>query len=286
VLRALALALICCGLSLLCQTPIGSTARAQETTRIAPASGGVEFDEIHIVRRVALGAVKEADLTNMQLGLWFAADWEPKDNRSPPLIHVQSLSAVEDDTGRLLSTEKRLKQVEYLRGEVRGNTWKSSGGKQGPVVSLLLDAPVRGANKLKAIKGKAQVTLTKTVSLTFQDLAAVNGKELDHPDMKGLAAMKLRFSIEETDGRVSAKLSAPVNYASPWNRGRLLTWDVMDGDKRIGLSSEGTSPEGEGVTVEKTYRRRTFKDLSLRLVLLEAVESKTFDFDFRDVALP
>jgi len=69
VLRALALALICCGLSLLCQTPIGSTARAQETTRIAPASGGVEFDEIHIVRRVALGAVKEADLTNMQLGL-------------------------------------------------------------------------------------------------------------------------------------------------------------------------------------------------------------------------
>jgi hypothetical protein len=130
------------------------------------------------------------------------------------------------------------------------------------------------------------VILTKLAPLTFQDLAPVNGKNLDHPDMKSLAAMKLRFSIVEKDGRVSAKLSAPVNYASPWNRGRLYDWDVMDGTKRIGLSSVGTKPEGEGVTVEKTYRRSTFKALSLRLVVLEAVESKTFNFDFQNVELP
>jgi hypothetical protein len=154
VLRALILTLICCGLILRCHTSNARTARAQETIRIVPASGGVELEEIHIVRRTALGAVKEADLTNMQLGLWFAGDWEAKEHDSPPLIHLQSLSAVEDDTGRLLSTDKRLKQIEYLRGEVRGNTWKSSGGKQGPVVNLLLEAPARGANKLKAIKGK------------------------------------------------------------------------------------------------------------------------------------
>jgi len=244
----------------------------------------VELDEIHIVRRTALGAVKEADLTNMQLGLWFAADWEPKD--ALPLIHIQSLSAVEDDTGHLLSTEKRLQDVMYLRGEVRGRAWKSSGGKQGPVVSLLLEAPARGAHKLKGIKGKAKIILTKNVSLTFQNVAAINGKDLEHPDIKSLAAMKLRFSIEEKDGRVSAKLSAPVKYASPWDRGRLHDWDVMDGGKEISLASEGTRGAGEGVTVERTYRRRTLKGLSLRLVVLEPVESKTFDFDFQDVALP
>src|SRR5262249_20718755 len=42
------------------------TAQEQERVRIAPASGGVELQEINIVRRTALGAVKEADLTNME----------------------------------------------------------------------------------------------------------------------------------------------------------------------------------------------------------------------------
>jgi hypothetical protein len=167
-----------------------------------------------------------------------------------------------------VAVANRFKQIEYLCGEARGHAWKVSGGKEGPVVSLLLDAPAHGANKLKAIKGTARVTLTKPVSLAFQDLAAVNGKELVHPDMKSLAAMKLRFSIVEEDGDVSAKLSAPVNYVSPWNVGRLYDWDVMDGEKSIGLFSKGTAREGEGVTVEKTYRRRTSKGLSLRLIVL------------------
>ncbi|HSQ55951.1 MAG TPA: hypothetical protein VLM40_09395, partial [Gemmata sp.] len=242
--RALILGVLCGSLLPLCHSVAAGTAQAQRKTRIAPASNGVEIDEIYIARRTALGAVKEADLTNMQLGLWFSADWEAKDGRSTPLIHLQELSAIEDDTGRVLTTEKRLKEIEQLRGEVRGNTWKSFGRKQGPVLSLLLDAPARGAGKIKSVKGKAQVTITKPITLTFKDLAAVNGKILEHSDFKDLAAMKLRFSVENKDGSVSAKLSAPVNYASPWNRGRLQNWDVMDGGKRISLSSEGRSTEG------------------------------------------
>jgi hypothetical protein len=283
------LAVIQCGLTVVCFGRIELTARAQDEARIAPASGGVELNEIHIARRSALGAARGADITNMQLGLCFAADWGPHDVGSPPLIHIQSLSPIEDDTGRLLSTEQRRNQIECLRGEVRGNAWRNAaekGGQGGPVVTLVLDAPARGANKLKAIKGKAEVSMTKRVTVTFQDLAAVNGKDLDHPDMKGLAAMKLRFSIEAKDGRVSATLTAPVNYASPWNRGRLDSWDLMDGERRLRLPSLGTVGAGEGVTVEKEYRRRTFKDLSLRLVVLEPIETKTFSFDFQNVELP
>src|SRR5262245_5953014 len=110
--RALILGLMCGGLLPLCQSLVDRRAQAQETTRIAPASNGVEIEEIQIVRSTALGAAKEADLTNMQLGLWFSADRETKNSRSTPLIHLQELSAIEDDTGRVLSTDKRLKQIE------------------------------------------------------------------------------------------------------------------------------------------------------------------------------
>lgn len=270
----------------LCLPPADSAARAQEPTRIAPASNRVEIDDIHVERRAARGAAKGADLTNMRLKLWFAADWKTPDGSSSPLIHIQELAPIEDDTGRVLSTAARSKQIEYLRGEVRGKEWQSTGGKGGPVIDLLLDAPARGAAKLKGVKGKALVTLTKPLSLTFTDLAAVNGKVLDHPDLKVLAAMKLRFSVEEKDGGVSARLSAPVNFASPWNRGRLRNWEVRDAAGLLSASREATKPEGEGVVVERTYRRGSVKGLSLRLTVLEAVESKTFDFEFRDVELP
>jgi hypothetical protein len=104
--------------------------------------------------------------------------------------------------------------------------------------------------------------------------------------MKGLQRLKLKFSIEEKDGKVSAKVTAPVNYASPWNRGRLHTWDLIDAKKEISLSSEATRPDKEGVEVEKTYDCRSFKGLSLRLIVLDPVESETFNFDFRNVQLP
>lgn len=284
--RPLILSLLYGTISLCCQSWAPQIALAQETIRIAPASGGVELAEIRIVRWTALDAVKEADLTNMHIELWFSSAWKKEDNQLAHLVRLHSLSAIEDDTGRVLSTVKRLKAIEYLRGEVRGNTWKGSGGKGGPVARLLLEAPARGAGKIKAIKGRAEVSTAKPVSLTFNDLSAINGKELDHPDMKGLRAMKLRFSIEEKDGQVSARVAAPVNYASPWNLGRLQYWDVIDGQRKISLASEGVSAAGEGVAVEKTYRRQTFKGLSLRLVVLEPVETKTFNFDFHNVELP
>lgn len=270
----------------LCPAPADGAARAQEPARIAPASNGVELDDIHVERRAARGAARGADLTNMRLKLWFAAEWQTPDGGSPPLVHIQELAPVEDDTGRVLSTAARAQQIEYLRGEVRGGAWQSAGGKGGPVVDLLLDAPARGAAKLKGVKGKARVTLTRPVGLTFGDLAAVDGKVLDHPDLRGLAAMKLRFSVEEKGGGVSARLSAPVNYASPWNRGRLRSWEVRDAAGPLSASREATKKEGEGVAVERTYRRGSVKGLSLRLTVLDAVESKTFDFEFRDVELP
>lgn len=268
-------------------TPV-RPAGADDSVRIAPASGGVEIDGIHIERRSALGAVRGADLTNTRLDLWFPADWKDNGERASMLVHLRELDGIEDDTGRLLSTETRLRGIEELKGEVRQNTTKGGFKTGGPVVHLKLDAPSRGADKLKAIKGEAEVTLAKKVVLTFNDLAAIDGTRLEHPDLKALRDMNLVFSVSEKGGTVSARLSAPENFTSPWRRGRLQDWDVMDGDEELRPSSIGGAGKGkgEGVTEEKTYRERTTKGLSLRLTVLEAVETKTFKFHFKDVDLP
>ena len=61
---------------------------------------------------------------------------------------------------------------------------------------------------------------------------------------------------------------------------------MIDDEKEIELSSEGVSPKNGGVAVEKTYDRPNIKGWSLRLTVLEPVETKTFNFDFRSVPLP
>lgn len=281
--RKLLVGVLCGGL--VAASLIPRPARADDSVRIAPASGGVEIDGITVARRSALGASKKADLTNMRLELWFAAEWKANGSQSPALVHLKELSAIEDDTGHLLSTKGRLEHVKELEGEVRQNTWKGGGGEGGPVMTMKLDAPARGAAKIKAIKGKAEVTLTRKVDLTFDDLAAIDGEVLEHPDLKALKDMKIRFSVSEKGGTVSARLSAPEEFSSPWDRGRLHDWDIFDGEDELRPSSIG-GVLGEKTTEEKTYRGRTIRGLSLRLVVVEPVETKTFNFHFKDVDLP
>ena len=284
--RLLLLALCQASLFTICFDAGRVNAEPEETIRIAPASGGVELDEIQIARRTALGAVKDADITNMSVSLWFTPQWKDQNFSSPYLIHLKELKPVTDDTGRVVSTERRLKDIDYLRAEARTNSWKSFKGKYGPVISLQLEAPARGANRIKSLRGQAIVTLTKEVTLTFKDLPALKGKDLDHPDMKSLREMEFRFSIRETGGGISAKLSAPVDFTSPSKLGRLHRWEVLDGEQNLRLESISRRINDEGVTEERTFHRETIKGLSLRLTVLEAVESKTFDFDFQNVELP
>jgi len=67
--RTFVTALIYFGAIFLCQLLTVRIARAQEETKIAPPSGGVELQEIRIAPWAVLGAAKYADLTNMKLGL-------------------------------------------------------------------------------------------------------------------------------------------------------------------------------------------------------------------------
>ena len=79
---------------------LGVQLPAQESgTVIAPASGSVEIEDIVIVRRAALGAVKAADLTNMRVNLRLSAAWEKRERGSfDHLVRLHSLSPIGDDT--------------------------------------------------------------------------------------------------------------------------------------------------------------------------------------------
>lgn len=256
--------------------------RAAEPKKIAPASDGVELQEMQIQRQAVSNGLSDS---SMELKLWFTSNW-PKDVRSP-LIHLQSLEAVEDDTGRVLSTKERRGDIFYLRGEVYGATWMQSGQQSGPEIRLQFDAPARNATRIKLIKGTAVVSATKTVALTFKDLAAIDGKILEHPDMKDLQRLKLRFSLKQEDGMLTAAIASPLNYASPWKIGRLTDdWKILEGKTPLRFFGLGTSPEGDGVTVEQTFERRDAKGLSLRIFVREPVQTRTFKFEFRDVPLP
>ncbi len=256
--------------------------------RVAPASDGVELSEIRIERRIALAAVKYADLTNMRLELWFPRNWKQKPLPDFALIQFESLDPIEDDTGKLLSTEKRLRNIEAVSTEVRVGINHPGYGTFGPSIRLLLDAPAHGATRIKAIRGKARVSLCEPVELRFDDLTAWNDKHLEHADLKDLKAMKLRFSSEEKGDQVTAKIWAPVNYASPWKRGRLDNWQLREGKESLSVTREAVKGDGDGigVTVEQTYERPTIKRLSLYLTVLKPVETKTFEFNFKDVELP
>jgi hypothetical protein len=163
--------------------------------RIVPASGGAEVKEITIVRWSSLTAVKEAQLSDMHLTLWFPTDWKTKD-QSHYLIRIKSLDPIEDDTGKLLLTEKCRESIDGLHDEQRAELWHQADGRAGPELYWWLEVPARRAETIKSTKGKVEVTLAKEIRLTFKDLAAINGKELDHSDFPGLRDMKLKFAIK------------------------------------------------------------------------------------------
>jgi hypothetical protein len=249
--------------------------------------GQAEIEQIEIVRWSVRDAAKKGE---MKIDLWFPATWERVQAGFPHLIHLRSLNSIEDDTGKLLSTEDRLGQIAYLRGEVRGDTWRTGDGREGPTISLCLEAPQRRAERIKALAGVADVSVAKVVSLTYNDLAAINGKELDHPRIKGLKDLKQRFSIEVKDGTVSATMESPINFASPSNGGRLEWWALLDGGKEVTSFDESVSttrPKNGGVIVQRTFiGRRDFRGWSMRVSVLEPVESKSFTFNFHGVELP
>jgi hypothetical protein len=238
-------------------------------------SGDAEIDSLHVVRRKAGRTTKTADLTNMTIALWLPGKWNTV--REGYMVKLLDLKTIEDDTGNLLTTKTRLEWIRYIKGEVRADTTMSSGGKEGPVIRMVVEAPARGAGKIKSIKGKAEVSSVTLASLSFDDLSLMNDKPLDHPKLKDFP---IRAIVDVGDGTTTIKLELPPQD------GRLWHWWLEKDGAALSLMSEGASKVNGKILPEKSYRGDRVKEYSLRLSLAEPVETKVFEFDFTNVDLP
>lgn len=248
-------------------------AQQPDRTPVIATSGDVEISAIRIARQKVSDAAKEADLTNMEIDLWFTSKAEGGPFRG--LLKVIELAAIEDDTGKLLSTKARLDALPFLNREVSADQSSIARGKTGPVIRVLLDAPAREAKAIKSIKGKAVVSRSSVARLEFKDLSAISGKPLDHPKLKGF---KIEPTIKVEDGDTVLTLRLPADHA------RLVFWGLVKDGGVLSWNSESSADGGK--EQDKTYPGDQMKDSFLGLMIAEPSEPRTLDFNFQNVELP
>lgn len=246
-------------------------------TPVIAESGGVEIASIKVVRHKASGAAKGADLTNMELELWFGA--EATKPGSDYVVHVTELAAIEDDTGKSLAPESRREIMYFLKAPVPARETTMTRGKAGPVVHFKLDAPNRGATRLKSIKGKAVVSQSSYERLQFKDLATMQGQPIEHAS---LADFPVRSTVKVEDGNTIVTLEVPRPHD------RLITWGLVKGNRMMepNFEEQRASNDGRITTLGATYEGDLVKDCTLGIMLAQPNASRLFEFEFKDVELP
>jgi hypothetical protein len=247
-------------------TLLAAAALFSEQTGPIAASAGAEIYEITIKRCKASYAARDADVTNLTLALHFPAKW--KSQRHSYLVRIVSLEPIADDTGKILSTKGRLRKIKFLGGDVLVNGSFDSRALEGPVIRMVMDVPARRAIYLKSVKGKAKVSRVRIQFVEFP-FAAVLGKPLEHPLVKGF---KLIPKMEMENGDTTVRLRAS-NLPD-----RLVKWGLTAGDRELECVRYGDS--------FRTYRGQLPEGCSLWLMFDVPAETKTFEFDFKNVELP
>jgi hypothetical protein len=103
------------------------------------------------------------------------------------------------------------------------------------------------------------------------------GKALDHAKLKDFPICP---KVEVEDGDTKVTLGVAEKSA------RIYDWWLEEDGNRLSMRSEGATLVDGKYVYGKTYRGDHIKAYSLRILLAEPVETKVFDFDFKDVELP
>ncbi|MDZ4780032.1 MAG: hypothetical protein SGJ19_07260 [Planctomycetia bacterium] len=237
--------------------------------------GPIEVTDMGIGRGWSVDAAPEADIATMHVGLWIrrvvAAD--PAEEH---FVKLQ-LEPIELDTGKRLTPTARPGENRFLEGLIRTKDWKTARGNGGPVVRLVLDAPDRGAAKIKSLKGTATVARVKLTPLELGDADALIGKKVEHPKLEDFP---IRASVYTRDGTTTLKLKLPSDDD------RVAEWGLVKGGRLLPHRLEQRK-RMEGVrTLTKIYDGLHEKTATLRLILAEPVETETIEFEFKDLQLP
>jgi hypothetical protein len=235
----------------------------------------VEIRAIRVIRQKDLDEVNEDELIRMEIELWFAS--RGKGFTPTQLVRINDLNAIEDDSGTLLSTKKRCAKLPFLRQEVLSNYGRTADGHNGPIITLVLDAPNRMATAIKAIKGKGVMYKATLTYLEFKDVSLNTGKPLDNPKLKNL---KITANTHVGNGETKLSLLVPEKHAV------LAEWGLVAKGEFLQASAEFNMPMDGRVLLEKRYPGQLQKACSLGIMLAEPSERKQFEFSFANVKLP
>lgn len=239
-------------------------------------SDGAEIYEIRCNRVSASQGVPEADITNMEIQIWFPLEVKEKmiDTGTAYLLKFAEFDTVEDNTGKLLTPPRRTEAIrkEYLDGEIQSSHMVGNVRGNGPVARFVLDIPARGATSLRSVKGRVEVSRVKKERIVFEDVSTIQGKPIDDARLRGLSVEPF---VEFKEQRTTLTLRVPLQHA------RLLDWGI-----RAPLTYQGGSAVvPDKIDLQKRYLGDQSKN-SLTLLIATPVETKTFSFNFEHVALP
>ena len=195
-------------------------------------SDGVRVDAIHINRTWKSNAPSEVNLSSMEILLWLGMN----DTAPQFLVQLVNLEPIIDDTGKVLSTDQRRKEIYVLGRNVVSGTTRWIDSRNGPVVSLTVDAPARKASHIQSFKGRIEVTPISNGSITLKNLPSLIGKQLQHKFLKDLDIVP---NIEKDNQVTKVTLKITGQHE------RLRSWKVQQNGRPLILLSTGSEWTGE-----------------------------------------
>ncbi len=237
--------------------------------------GQVEIERFDIRRVRAADAVKHADITNMRVDLFIDLKSLPPHLEGGYLVRLVELSDIRDDSGKLLLTEIRRKDIDMLYRPIKPRAFNlKRGGRQGPNVDFVIDAPAIGASSLVQLSGEFEIAPYATKLIVFRDLRSQIGMALTHPL---LPDVKFRPKID--DGQFPY-LEMNSNLEAD---------DRIDEWKMIVLSEDGfrVSPTSQGGGVlRQGFAQRLPQKFDVWLEVLDVGPSERIKFKFENILLP
>lgn len=251
-------------------------------------SGEVELVELRLQRsrRGRIPFDQEAAKGTLETCLWFPKEWQKsasfRQEANPDFyfFNVIELGEVLDDAGKLLFGE-RTKEDGLPRRWMSSESMylNRSPSRKGPVLRLTLKAPALQAKKLARITGTVEVSAARLVQQTLK-VPVKEGEQVFDKDIFAAFPLHLKVASQEKE--------TVLHLKTPTFLGRLSQWEVeTKGRPLFAYSSLPSEASKDGTTTQaRKYKGPLGDDWRLRVSMLDPVESKTFQFDFRDIELP
>lgn len=254
--------------------------------------GPITIEGVEVVRQLTAdknGVVRKSFM-ELELQFRYPEREKPSVTGATMMYRFVEINPVLDDTGRLLSpvTQARV-------GAIVGKTNPCPGlglywvGKS-PVVygptKVRLAVPDRSASSIDSFSGKVEIRKADLRHLMFPSLNELNGKKLQHPDLKDAV---VHVVIEPSEKAGSGE--SVVRLVITGNTSRVVAW-YYTGNERWQMRAAAAEPRedvaiNDGLEIRQTIPVPVEDGVGLAVILAIPHEAvATHLFDIRDIPLP